>query len=130
MATIIELGIAIISFMGVLIAVLSGVIAWLSRKIWQIKTNDVPSLDERVSDIESIIIGVEEDQTDQGMRVEVDKRFSNLEDKLDSLNENISEAEERRREEHREVRRALIKVIEVLDRHESINGDLPDKEDL
>lgn len=129
MAGLVEVGLAVISFLGILVAILSGVIAWLTRRVWELKTKDLTLMDERVKEIESIIIGVDEDKTDEGMAVEVDNKFSTIEDKIDALNENFENSEARRREEHREVRRALVKVIKVLD-EEDINGDLPDEDDL
>lgn len=130
MAGIVEVGLAVISFLGILIAVLSSVIAWLTKRVWELKTKDLTLMDERVKEIESIIIGVDEDATDEGLTVEVDNKFSSLEKKLDDLSESVAESERRRREEHKEVRSALIKVIRVLDKKEDINGDLPDEDDL
>lgn len=118
---------ALVAIAVALVGVLSGVIAWLVRKLWKIKTEDVPEADKRIDTIEQMIEGTESTPGFvQDMRADMEEVSQEMED----LKRLVEDSQRRRQVEHEEVREVLIDIIEVLKEQEGINGRLPDKEEL
>lgn len=117
-----------LTLLVIAVGIMSGVMAFIVRKIWKIQTEDIPALESDVNSLSEQFRG-SEDQNDLGFTGLTQQQINEMQEQMDDIQEYIEKSEERRREEHREVRQALKTVIGVLEDHD-FNGDLPNKEDL
>lgn len=108
---------AIISLGGVLLAIMAGVIGWLGRNLFKIK-----------SDVDSLKLSYKGDEAESGHLQETHKEFSQINDRLDDLQDLIAAYERRRQEGEERLCGKIDSIIEVL-REEDINGDLPSPQD-
>lgn len=118
---------ALIALLVSLVGILSGVIAWLVRKIWKVKTQDVSENTAEIRSLKEQMRGA--NGNDSGFMGDIKDSVENLETTVDHLQDTIEEQEETRKRRHLEVRLALKKVIEVLNEND-MNGDLPEPDDL
>lgn len=118
------------TILAAFLTILAGIVGWLVMKIWQIQNEEVANNTKRIASIEEQLRGVSDDDSDQGFTGMTQQQFQQLNNQMEEMHSLLEEAEEQRRQEHMEVRKALMAVIDVLHEHEDINGNLPDKEEL
>lgn len=120
---------ALLAYAGTLTIVLAGVLGWLVKKIWTIRSEDVVHIESRLSSLEQTLLGNPNDENDPGITGEFSSEFQALRERIDNLEEHIKKSERERKVEHREAIDAISGIAAAL-KKEGLNGDVPDPDDL
>lgn len=121
---IVALGAAIFTLT---IGIISGVLAFLFKELWELKTQGVNENSNRINSLEEQIRG--HPGPDEGLSGEIAEEFNRIHDEFENIHDVLEEAQLERQRNHADVSAALADVIYVLEQ-EGMNGDLPDVEDF
>lgn len=89
----------------------------------QDNSNEIEKNSESVNMILNRIFGIEQDPTDEGHLVETEKRFGNIDDKLDEIVEGQKKMEKQRKKEHEKVTDSINSIIDQLSEEEKLDFD-------
>jgi chromosome segregation ATPase len=102
-----------------------GAYSFLWYKIRNVE-DDVEQNQEQTMKLFKRIFGIEEDSTDPGHLVETEKRFHNLNERLDSIEDKIDNIQTETKESHRETRSLLENIVSILVEEDNIDADESD----
>lgn len=105
--------------------VMSGVVAWIVKKVFELKTSDIPESESRINSLEEQFRGAP--GSDEGFAHSTSEEIEDIENKLDCIESMLEDAEDMRRRNHAEVNSAIGDIIYVLEDH-GFNGDLPNRD--
>lgn len=116
------------AFQHNLIEILLGVILTFNigayKLAWdkiQDNTNQIEKNTESLNMILNRIFGIEQDPTDEGHLVETEKKFGNIDDKLDEIVEGQKKMEKQRKKEHEKVTSSINSIIDQLSDEEKLD---------
>lgn len=115
-------------FLDNLVEILLGIILTFNigayKLAWdkiQDNINEIEKNSESVNMILNRIFGIEQDPTDKGHLVETEKRFGNIDGKLDEIVEGQKQMKKERKKEHEKVTSSINCIIDQLSEEEKLD---------
>lgn len=86
----------------------------------------VGELKRIINDVWNSMYGKEQDQTDEGLLVETEERFDDIDRKLEEICEKIDSIDRERKQEHMETKEDIESLITALDKEDDIPIEVSD----
>lgn len=116
------------SLVGTSLVLLSTILGWLVKQVWEIKTKEMSKQNKRLSTLEQEFRGGP--GPSNGFVGDVDDELSHLTHSIDDLKQMIERNRREHRQMHYELGDALGDIIYVMEKHDLNGEDLPDEEDF
>lgn len=97
-----------------ILTIIAGLLATFFKWVWELKTEDIPTLKESIEEVKLSYFGINADEGDRGTVNEFREDISELKDDVGEM----SDVQD-------DIRDDVRSVVETL-HEEDINGDLPD----